>query len=66
MHTARLVQMTDQQPDWPQQFKAKPDEEVERNTAQPHHKELQVDQVIGAEESKINRQKLLKYYLTSQ
>jgi hypothetical protein len=47
----RLVQVAHQQPHWPQQLEAEANEEVQCDAAHPHEEELQVDQVVGAEES---------------
>ena len=51
MHTKGLIQVADEQPHGPEQFKAKADEEVQRDAHHPDHEVLQVDQVVRAEAS---------------
>lgn len=47
--------MTNEQPNWPKQFKTKPNEEVKRDTSDPHQEKLQINQVVSAKESKKNK-----------
>lgn len=53
MDAEGFVEMADQKPNWPKEFEAEPNEEVERDAADPHQKEFQVDQVVRAKEPKV-------------
>lgn len=51
MHAEGLIQMANEQPHGPEQFKAEPNEEVQRDAGHPDQEVFQVNQVVGAEAS---------------
>lgn len=52
MHAKGLIEVSNEKPNWPQQFKSEANDEIQRDAPQPHHNEFQVHQVVEAKESK--------------